>query len=192
MYTSHMAPIMLVNFFNNASVIYRKTRENAVLLVYPSLPGFHRHTVCSLVSNLYELCLKGNNKKTSLNTSQQQSPLDSESISHKLLIPWFKCTLLVYLRLTSQPFFITDNTKKFQVHINNCNKTEWSPVQSVIIRVTLFCDSNCRGLWSSFTSSPVNNIRCMSCLHGRWGPVWPAYKFPLQSGDVAKRELTAG
>ena len=82
-----MAPIMLVNFFNNASVIYRKTRENAVLLVYPSLPGFHRHTVCSLVSNLYELCLKGNDKKKSLNTSQQQSPLDSEAISHKLLIP---------------------------------------------------------------------------------------------------------
>ena len=86
-----MAPkrffIMLVNFFINASVIYTKTPENAVLLVYPSPPGFHRHTVCSLVSNLYELCLKGNDKKTSFNTSQQQSPLDSEAISHKLLIP---------------------------------------------------------------------------------------------------------
>ena len=37
--------------------------------------------------------------------------------------------------LTSQPFFITANTKKFQVNINNGNRTEWSPIQSVIMRV---------------------------------------------------------
>ena len=79
--------IMLVNFFIMLVLFNQKHERKALLLVYPSLPGFHRHRVCSLVSNLCELCLKGNNKKTSLNTSQQQSPLDSESISHKLLIP---------------------------------------------------------------------------------------------------------
>ena len=163
-------------------------KHKRMLYYYPSLPGFHKHTVCSLVSNLYELCLKGNNKKTSLNTSQQQSPLDSEAISHKLLIPWFKCTLLVYLRLTSQPFFITINTKKFQVHINNCNRTEWSPVRSVIIRVTLFCDSNCRGLWSFFTSSPVNNIRCHVSTAGE-AEFDQRIKFPYKAGMSLKESL---
>ena len=188
--TSHMAPkrffIMLVNFFLMLVLFTQKHKR--MLYYYPSLPGFHKHTVCSLVSNLYELCLKGNNKKTSLNASQQQSPLDSEVISHKLLIPWFKCTLLVYLRLTSQPFFITANTKKFQVHINNCNRTEWSPVRSVIIRVTLFCGSNCRGLWSFFTSSPVNNIRCHVSTAGE-----PEFdqriKFPYKAGMSRKGSL---
>ena len=78
---------ILILGFKGLMLVSFTQKHERMLYYYPSLPGFHKHTVCSLVSNLYELCLKGNNKKTSLNTSQQQSRLDSEAISHKVLIP---------------------------------------------------------------------------------------------------------
>ena len=92
------------------------------------------------------------------------------------------------LKAYKSTFFITANTKKFQVHINNCNRTEWSPVQSVIIRVTLFCDSNCCGLGSFFTSSPVNSIRCHVSTAGE-AEFDQRINFPYKAGMLLKGSL---